>query len=309
MFRTLAFIIIPLLLAPTTANARNFIIVKTNQGFEKLHDAVAAIGNKNGIISIAPGIYRQCAVQEFGHIIYRAEKPGSVIFDGTICEGKAALVLRGLSASVEGIIFQNMHVADGNGAGIRLEHGDLAVDKSLFRDSEQGILTHNDPDATIRITRSTFRHLGRCDRGLDCAHSIYIGHYGALIVHNSRFEAGTGGHYIKSRANQVEISHNSFDDSAGKATNYMIDLPNGSNGLIADNIMVQGRDKHNYSAFITIAPEGQVRDSSSLVIRDNHASFVPGLARGSSFVANWSKDTPSLSGNRLAKGIKPTDAR
>jgi len=313
MFHSARFVPALLLLAPAALNAvppaAPFAVSSTGKAYPHIADAVRAIGTGAGIITIAPGTYRQCAVQQAGAITYRAEKPGSVIFDGAVCEGKAALVLRGRSATVEGIVFQNLRVPDGNGAGIRLERGDLTVNGSLFRDSEEGILTGNDPAATIRIDRSTFRHLGRCDRDLDCAHSIYIGHYGALIVTNSRFEAGTGGHYVKSRAARVEISGNSFDDSAGRATNYMIDLSNGAAGLIADNIMVQGRDKENYSAFITIAPEGRQHDSSTLVIRDNQASFVPGLSRISSFVANWTRDTPQITGNRLAKGIRESDRR
>src|SRR3546814_8146658 len=43
------------------------------------------------------------------------------IFDGVTCEGKAALVLRGDGARVDGVVFQNMRVPDGNGAGIRSE--------------------------------------------------------------------------------------------------------------------------------------------------------------------------------------------
>ncbi len=67
-----------------------------------------------------------------------------MIFDGVACEGKAALVLGGRSARVEGIVFQNIRVADANGAGIRLEAGDLIVRESLFRDGENGILVAND---------------------------------------------------------------------------------------------------------------------------------------------------------------------
>lgn len=286
-----------------------FTVAETGRGYGHLADAVAAIGDGRGTIRIAPGTYRQCAVQTAGHIRYRATRPHGVIFDGVACEGKAALVLRGRSAAVDGIVFQNMRVPDGNGAGIRLERGDLAVTNSLFRASEEGILTHDDPGATLRVDRSVFSRLGRCDRGLDCAHSIYAGHYGALVITNSRFEAGTGGHYVKSRAARVEITGNSFDDRAGSATNYMVDLPNGSAGLIERNIMVQGRDKDNYSAFITIAPEGRARDSASLVIRNNRASFDAGLRRASTFVANWTGENPLVSDNVLAAGIRPTDRR
>lgn len=286
-----------------------FTIIETGRDYSSLAGAVDAIGDDKGTILIAPGIYRQCAVQSAGNVTYRAEKSGSVIFDGITCEGKAALVLRGISATVDGIVFQNLRVPDGNGAGIRLERGNLTVSNSLFRASEEGILTHDDPYATIRIDHSVFSRLGRCDRGLDCAHSIYVGHYGQLVVTDSQFEAGTGGHYVKSRAARVDITGNRFDDSAGARTNYMIDLSNGSSGLIADNVMIQGRDKDNYSAFITIAPEGRVRDSRALAIRGNVARFVEGLSRKSAFVANWTGDTPTISQNRLGGGITVTDRR
>lgn len=280
-----------------------------NHGYTTLADAVNAIGDRDGTILIAPGTYRQCVVQSMGSVAYRAATPGSVVFDGAICEGKAALVLRGRSATIEGITFQNLRVPDGNGAGIRLEHGDLTIDNSIFRASEEGILTADDPEGTISIDRTSFSHLGRCDRGLSCAHSLYVGHYGRLIVTRSRFEAGDGGHYLKTRSARVEITNNSFDDSHGHTTNYMIDLSNGATGIVSGNIMVQGRDKENYSAFITVAPEGRERSSAGLVVRDNRAAFVPGLARTSTFVANWTDDKVTIAGNQLAPGIKLTDRR
>lgn len=307
--RTLLSLLLIPLLTGAASQPNPFTIMETGRTTRTLAEAVAAIGDRRGTIIIAPGTYRQCAVQEAGTITYRAQRPGSVVFDGVTCEGKAALVLRGRSASVEAIIFQNMRVADGNGAGIRLERGNLTVSASLFRTSEEGILTHDDPQSTIRIDHSIFGKLGRCDRDLDCAHSIYVGHYGHLIVTATRFEAGMGGHYLKSRAARVTITGNVFDDRAGRLTNYMIDLSNGASGLIANNNMVQGRDKDNYSAFITIAPEGREWDSNGLQIRDNQASFGGNFGRNSTFVANWTTDRPQIVGNRLTTGIKVTDRR
>lgn len=295
--------------AAQAATGRPFTVAETGRGFARLADAVAAIGSGTGTILIAPGVHRQCAVQEAGQVTFRAATPGGAVFEGATCEGKAALVLRGKSARVEGLVFRNMRVADRNGAGLRLERGDLTVSGSIFRDSDEGILTHDDPRGTIRIDRSTFSRLGRCDEDFDCAHSIYVGHYGGLVVTNSRFEAGTGGHYVKSRAARVDIRGNTFDDRAGHATNYMIDLSNGSAGVIAGNVMVQGRDKDNYSAFITLAPEGREHDSTALAISGNSATFGPGVRRSSTFVANWTADRPRITGNRLAPGIRVTDRR
>lgn len=287
-----------------------FMVDGSGRGFDRLSDAIAAIGDGQGTIVIAPGAYRQCAVQQGGRIEYRAASPGTAIFDGVTCEGKAALVLRGQSARIDGIVFQNLRVPDGNGAGIRLEHGDLDVVNSLFRNSEQGILTGEDEAGSIAIDRSTFQRLGRCDRDLDCAHSIYIGRYGRLSVTRSRFEAGNGGHYVKARAISVDIRDNSFDDSRGHLTNYMIDLPNGARGSIAGNEMVQGRDKDNYSAFIALAAEGGGNDMNGLSISGNSASFVPGLSRQSVFVADWDGGARlNIGQNRLAAGLTPYEKR
>src|SRR3546814_5789781 len=100
----------------------------------------------------------------------------------------------------------------------------------MFRGSEQGILTADDPQATLTIDRSTFSRLGRCDRGLSCAHSVYTGIYGRVAVTRSRFEQGSGGHYLKTLAVAVAGHDKSFDDTQCKAPNHMIDLPSGSGG-------------------------------------------------------------------------------
>lgn len=277
-------------------------------GYASLADALGAIGDGRGTVTVAPGTYHACAVQQGGDITIRAATPGTVIFDGVPCEGKAALVLRGQGSTVDGIIFQNIRVPDGNGAGIRLESGNLTVRNSLFRNSEEGILT-GDGEGSVTIDKSTFRHLGRCDRELDCAHGIYIGRLDSLTVTNSRFDLGDGGHYLKSRAARVTIADNSFDDSGGKLTNYMIDLPNGASGVIRGNDMVQGKDKDNWSAFITVAPEGREQSSAGLVIEGNKAGFVPGVERNSTFVANFTDDAVRIGTNDLAPSMKVKDRR
>ena len=296
--------------APTPAkNSAPFTVAEKGQAFQKLSDAVAAIGASRGTIIIAPGSHHQCAVQTEGQVTYRSAVPGQAILDGGICEGKASLVLRGQSAVVDGIVFQNQRVPDGNGAGIRLERGNLTITNALFRNSEQGILTADDPSSSIVIDRSTFRRLGRCDRGLSCAHSIYIGDYGSLKVTHSRFEAGNGGHYIKSRAPRITVTNSSFDDTHGKATNYMIDLPAGASGVISGNVFVQGKDKENYSAFIAVAAEGKRHSSAGLNVHSNNASLAKGVQRKTTFVADWSGDQMRIANNKLSPELKRYEKR
>jgi hypothetical protein len=128
--------------AATSATAQGngaFVVSETGRSYTRLADAVAAIADGQGTIVIAPGTYNDCAVQTAGHVSYRAQVPAQTIFDGGTCEGKAALVLRGRAAAIDGIVFQNMKVPDANGAGIRLEKGSLNVTRSVFQGSAVAI--------------------------------------------------------------------------------------------------------------------------------------------------------------------------
>ncbi len=284
-------------------SSAGFTVMETGRSYRNLQQAVDAIGSGRGSIAIAAGHYRQCAVQEAGEISYLAAEPGAVVFDGVTCEGKAALVLRGRSAEVSGMVFENIAVADYNGAGIRLEAGDLTVAQSWFRNSQQGILTASDPSARLVVDHSTFTGLGTCEGSGGCAHSIYTGNYGHVRITNSRFERGMGGHYVKARAARVDIASSSFDDSAGYETNYMIDLPEGASGQISNNYFVQGRSKENYSAFIAVAAEDRSHSSAGLNVMANQARFAPGISRNSAFVADWSGEVRNITGNVLGEGL------
>lgn len=286
-----------------------FTLIESGRSFPTLQSAIDAIGAGQGTVAIAPGTYRQCAVQEAGTVTLLAAEPGTVVFEDAACEGKAALVLRGRTARISGLTFRGIAVPDKNGAGIRLEQGDLTVAQTWFLDSEQGILTADDPGGTIVIDKSTFAGLGNCENEAGCAHSLYVGDYGRLRVTRSRFERGTGGHYLKARARRVEIAANSFDDSAGRATNYMIDLPEGATGQITNNWFVQGRDKENYSAFIAVGAEEISHSSDGLQIAGNDARVAPDIRRTSAFVADWTGAKLAIGPNALGTGLTPFEKR
>ncbi|WP_260924513.1 right-handed parallel beta-helix repeat-containing protein [Novosphingobium sp. 9] len=300
-------VLIPVALVSTASVAQQaqaaYTVVESGRSYARLQDAVDAIGDGRGTIRFASMRFADCAVQTKGDVTYRAAVPGQSVLDGVPCEGKAALVLRGRSARIEGLVFADIRVPDHNGAGVRLESGNLTVSQSWFRDSEQGVLSADDPQGSITIDKSTFTRLGTCEGSGGCAHGLYIGNYGSLTVTRSRFEAGTGGHYFKSRAARVTIENCSFDDSQGKGTNYMIDLPEGATGRIADNWFVQGRDKENYSAFIAVAAEHHTHSADGLTIVDNNARFAPGIDRRSAFVADWSGDALKIGANTLGPGL------
>mgnify|MGYP001799672111 CR=1 FL=1 len=300
---------LPGMSAYAQGRAQPFTVVETGKTYLKLQDAVNAIGDRRGTIRVANGTHRQCAVQSQGVITYIAAEAGKAVLAGAACEGKAGLVLRGIGAEVRGLTFAGYQVPDGNGAGIRLERGQLNVAYARFLDSQQGILTANDPTSQIYIIRSTFSGLGTCENSAGCAHSIYIGDYGKLTVLESRFERGRGGHYVKARSGNVVIEDNSFDDAAGVQTNYMIDLPAGAVGSIANNWFVQGESKENYSAFIAVGAEESIHNSDGLRVVNNEARFVPGVRRNSAFVADWTGASVQMANNRLAAGLTRYERR
>ena len=290
------------------SNPGPFTVEESGQSFARLQEAVDAIGGRRGTIRIAPGLYRDCAVVEQGAVAFVADVPGKSVFEGVVCEDKASLVLRGESARIDGLVFTGLFVDDGNGAGIRLEEGDLAVSNAMFLDSQSGILTAAFPSGSLSIDRSSFAGLGKDPTG-NGAHSVYVGGYGSVTVTRSRFERGVGGHYLKSRAAAVEITDNSFDDSKGNDTNYLIDLPNGASGRIAGNSFAQGPNKRNYGTLITIAPEGVEHPSSGLVIENNRAWLSPQFEHRTTFVGNWSGEAVTMRGNELAERITPYEDR
>jgi hypothetical protein len=281
-----------------------YTVLETGRSYVRLQDAVNAIGNGKGTIRFAAMRFADCAVQKGGEITYQASVAGQSVLEGVECDDKAALVLAGRSARIEGMVFADMRVDDKNGAGIRLERGNLTVVQSWFRDSEQGILANNDPDASIVIDKSTFTRLGTCE-GSGCAHSIYIGDYGSLTVTRSRFEKGTGGHYVKYRGANVTILDCSFDDSGGFETNYMIDLPNGSTGRIAGNVFAQGMSKDNRSGFIVVGANDARHSSDGLVIEDNDARLAPKADWSSNFIADFTGEKLVSRRNELGEGLKP----
>ncbi len=307
--RTLHVLSLAVLAGPAAAQSGGaFTVEGSGQRYRQLSEAFDAIGKGEGTVIVAPGTYKDCATFGGQKVTLRAAMPSTAIFDGGACAGKATLIFNGMNAVVDGIVFQNIAVRDGNGAGIRLEWGNLLVTRSTFRNSQQGILTGPYEAGTITIERSTFSGLGGCPPE-GCAHSIYVGGYGKLTVSKCRFEKGTGGHYVKSRAAVNEIIDSSFDDTGGRDTNYMIDLPAGSVGLIARNEFVQGKGKENHSALIAVAAEARDNPSTGLRVEGNAASLAPGAPLNPVFVANWSRDRLAIGPNKLGPGIRPFETR
>lgn len=226
-------------------------------------------------IVLPPGRYTDCASIAQSRLTIRAEIPGTAQLDGGTCAGKAALITRGMFLVVDGLVFKNMRVPDGNGAGIRHESGSLIVRNSIFYNSENGILTNAGKNMSLQVFNSDFVRLGSCDHAGGCAHSIYAGEIATLKVSHARFSSGAGGHFLKSRAATVVIEDNSFDGTQGVAS-YLVDLSSGADGRITGNTFIKGTASRNRCCIIRIGGEGTRNDSRGLEISGNMAtSRVP----------------------------------
>lgn len=224
-------------------------------------------------ITVLPGVYEQCAVISKGRLTIRAMVPGSVTFQKKLCEGKAALVIGGQEATIEGLRFVGYTMKDGNGAGIRLEAGDLSVSRTVFEDSDTGLLSGNGLRGQATVSQSIFRRLGRC-RPDNCSHSLYMGRVEALTVKESLFEEGRGGHYIKARVKKVDIEDNLIDDTKGTRTNYLIDLPEGATGLIRGNALIKGTAAENRCCAIVVSAEYRENEATVLVDDNDLANLA-----------------------------------
>lgn len=230
-----------------------------------------AMARDGGTVVLPPGRYPDCAVITQSVLTIRAEVQGQAQLDGGGCQGKAALVAHGNDLTVDGLVFKNIRVPDGNGAGIRHETGSLTVRHSIFYNSENGILTTSDSDLDLTIDKSMFSHLGGCQYSGGCSHSIYTGTIYKFTMTNSVFKNSAGGHFLKSRAHSVHISGNTFDDTDG-VSSCLVELPYGANGEIQSNHFIKGIKARSRFCFIKVGAEGAKNDSSQLYVNGNTAT-------------------------------------
>ena len=97
--------------------------------------------------------------------------------------------------TIENFEFSGAAVADGNGAGIRYEGGNLTLTGDYFHDNQDGLLAASDPNGSITIVSSEFANNGAGDGQ---THNLYVSEVGTLTVTNSYFAGAIVGHQIKS---------------------------------------------------------------------------------------------------------------
>lgn len=170
---------------------------------------------------------------------------------GAHAEGKGIFVIRSNRVRIENIAFVGARVPDRNGAGIRLERGQLEVAHCRFEDNENGILTGNDANAELTVVNSTFLDNGAQDGQ---AHTIYVGAIRRLEVTGCHLGRGRVGHLLKSRARETTVRYSRITGEEGTAS-YEVELPSGGRAMLVGNLIQQGRLSQNF-VIVSFGAEG-----------------------------------------------------
>jgi hypothetical protein len=274
--------------------------VGPGQRFAKPSEAIAK-AHDGDTVRVAAGEYEDCASIRQNRFTLEGPADATAVMRNKSCAGKAILVIDGNDVTVRGLTLENAKVPDKNGAGIRAEGGALLVDNTRFLHNENGLMSANEANISIRVVNSSFIGNGQCQP--TCAHGIYAGHIKLLRVEHSKFLEQHEGHHIKSRAARTEMIGCDIQDGPIGNSSYLIEIPNGGAVLIENNQMSKGRMTSNGGTAISIGAEGDINPPGPIVVRDN--TFVKDQDRPTVFVRNFAATPAELSGNVLTGSVTP----
>ncbi|MCO6417347.1 hypothetical protein JYK14_14400 [Siccirubricoccus sp. KC 17139] len=289
------------LLLATWPAAAEVLRVGPGQRFARPSEA-AAQARPGDRVLIAPGQYRDCAAWHTPDLRIEAAG-GEVVLQGPVCAGKALFVIAAPRVTIEGLTFRGAAAPAGNGAGIRAEGGELTIRRSRFEGNENGILTAPAPEATLRIEDSVFLGNGALRPGMECAHGVYAGQLGALVILRSRFEATRICHHVKSRALRTEILDSQILDTPAGEASYLVDIPNGGALLLRGSLLRKGPRTGNAGTAVALGFESGRNPPGAMLVEGNR--FENLLGRRTSFVTNRLVQPVTLRGNVLTGPVVP----
>lgn len=267
----------------------------------KVPSQAATVARDGDRVVIDPGTYQDCSVWRASRLTIEAAAPG-VTIAGKVCYERGIFVTAGAGITVRGIIFARARGLYHTGAGIFALGADLTVENSQFLDNENGILAGGQLDSRVRIVDSTFRGNGSCEGA--CAHGVYAGAAIMLLdIERCRFLDTRTAHHVKSRARNTIVVDSEISDGDTGTSSYLIDVPDGGNVLIQNNVLRKGARSSNVAAAISIGVEGVKNPTQAVIVRDNR--FASDLPEPTIFVRNSSAVGAELSGNQLAGKTVP----
>jgi hypothetical protein len=275
-------------------------------------EAAAAARDGDRVV-FDPGVYRECAIWNASHLTLEARlAPATMnrtvmtqsIVTGPVCGGRALFYFVGNDILVRGLSFQHARDDGHNGAGILMEGANLTVENSEFQDNEDGILTGGPANSVVRVRRSVFIGNGSCLGS--CAHALYVGaRIARLEVLGCVFFDTRVGHDIKSRARMTVARDNRIEDGPNGTSSYLIELPDGGDAEIVNNLLRKGVNSDNKEVAISIGIESSHNPTHSLDIRGNR--FISDLPDPVRFVRNSTTTPARLANNTLIGHVIPLE--
>ena len=256
------------------------LTVGPGEQFATLAGAVAA-SHDGDVVQVQAGTY----TNDFATVNTRITIEGvggmaQLVASVEPTNGKAILVAN-TDVTIDHVAFSGAAVADMNGAGIRYQGGTLTIANCDFHDNQEGILGAAAVAGTgvVTISDSDFADNGAGD---GYSHNIYLGDIATLSIDQCYIHDASVGHEIKSRAETTIVTNSRIDDGPTGTASYSIDLPNGGNAVIQNDVIQQGPDSQN-PVMIAYGEDGNLHADSALsvdgdtILNDLNAPSVAAL--------------------------------
>lgn len=224
------------------------------------------------LIEIRGGTYTDCAAVSTNKLWIKGVTSRPHLRN-KVCQSKGILITKGSDITIENLEFSGMEISDaegGNAAGIRGEGQKLTVRNCFFHDGQNGILGGAAPTTgEVIIQNSHFARLGYS--GYE--HDMYINTVASFLLENSLVEEGFNGNLVKTRAKKTTLQCNKIlggYNSAYPKAAYAVNLPNGGEVIIRNNLIAQGLYTNNRN-LMDFGSEGLPTDlTHSLSITNNY---------------------------------------
>jgi hypothetical protein len=284
--------------------SNNILTVGAGQQFATIAAAVAA-AQAGDTIDVQAGTYTNDFVNVYKNITLQAVG-GVVKLVATVRPPNGKAIIdeggKGVSVTINGFDISGATVADGNGAGIRYEGGNLTLNNDYLHNNQDEMLAASDLTGSISINNSEFAYNGAGD---GYTHNLYVNDVANLTITNSYFHDANVGHEIKSRAENTTITGSRIFDNNSSAS-YSIDLPNGGNATIRNDVIQQGPNSQNQT-IIAHGEEGNLRSGTAVLIADDtivntRAAAIGVMNRTASAVTLQSNSVFGLTSGNLVSG-------
>jgi len=290
------------LLSVQSASAGRILEVGQDKPYKLPSEALRA-ALEGDDIRLDAGEYFDCAIVKTNNLIIEGADGGASVITDKACGGKGLLVVTVENTIVRNLTLTRSRVPDGNGAGIRFEGRDIAIEGVKFVNNQIGLLASDRPEGTIRIVDCDFLDNGSGDARRPL-HAVATGQLALLHIERSGFKGTRGFSDIKSDASRTELSQNTVEAASPSTTSYMIEQEGGA-------LLMEGNRFHAMARAVPLIAPVLVTSGNSgarIDLRLTRNTVVNDSGAAMPFLRNWTGDTPSMEGNDLTNIGEPVSS-